>query len=58
MVSPELVRDVIRRIKAGKLDFWEGSIVLAGPCTCGIYNPSRSEELLRELISLYAVNRL
>jgi hypothetical protein len=58
MVSPELVRDVIRRIKAGKLDFWEGSIVLAGPCTCGIYNPDRSQELLRELISLYTINRL
>ena len=58
MVSPKLVRDVIRRIKAGKLDFWEGSIVLAGPCSCGIYNPARSQKLLKDLVPLYTVNRL
>jgi hypothetical protein len=58
MVSPKLIRDVIRRIKAGKLDFWEGSIVLAGPCSCGIYNPARSQELLKDLVPLYTVNRL
>lgn len=58
MVSPKLVRDVIRRIKTGKVDFWEGSVILAGPCTCGIYNPCRSAELLKELVPLYTVNRL
>jgi len=57
MVSPHLVRDVIRRIKTGKLDLWEGSLVLAGPCSCGIYNPHRSEKMLKDLIPLYAVNR-
>jgi hypothetical protein len=30
----------------------EGSIVLAGPCSCGIYNPARSQELLKELVPL------
>jgi hypothetical protein len=58
MVSPKLVRDVIRRIKTGKLDFMEGSIILAGPCTCGIYNPFRSGEMLKDLIPLYTVTRL
>ncbi|OGP97456.1 MAG: hypothetical protein A2Z51_12055 [Deltaproteobacteria bacterium RBG_19FT_COMBO_52_11] len=58
MVSPKLVRDVIRRIKTGKLDFWEGSIILASPCTCGIVNPYRSAEMLKDLIPLYTVNQL
>jgi len=57
MVSPGLVRDVIRRVKTGKLNSWEGSLVLAAPCSCGIYNPHRSEELLQELIPLYTVHR-
>jgi len=57
MVSPGLVRDVIRRIKIGKLNTWEGSLILAGPCTCGIYNPYRSQEMLKELVPLYTVRR-
>jgi hypothetical protein len=57
MVSPRLVCDVIRKVKRGKLNFWEGSLILAAPCTCGIYNPHRSEELLKELAPLYTVSR-
>ena len=57
MVSPDLVRDVIRKVKTGKLSCWEGSLTLAEPCTCGIYNPHRSAELLKELIPLYTVTR-
>lgn len=57
MVSPGLVRDVIRRVKKGRLTSWEGSLVLAGPCTCGIYNPYRSQELLEELAPVYTVDR-
>ncbi len=58
MVSPRLVRDVILRIKTGKLDLWEGSLILAGPCSCGIYNPYRSVEMLKDLLPLYTVHRL
>ena len=57
MIAPALVRDVIRRIKKGRLALWEGSIILAAPCTCGIYNPHRSQEMLNDLIPLYTVNR-
>jgi len=57
MVSPNLVRDVIRKVKTGKLSCWEGSVTLAAPCTCGIYNPHRSAELLKELTPLYTVTR-
>lgn len=57
MVSPALIRDAIRRVKTGKLSAWEMSIVLAKPCACGIYNPHRSEELLKEMAPLYTVAR-
>lgn len=57
MVAPALVRDVLRKVKSRKMTFWEGSLCLAKPCTCGIYNPHRSEELLNEMKPLYTVNR-
>lgn len=57
MVSPMLVRDVIRRINSGKISPWDGSLVLAKPCACGIYNPHRSAELLEGLTPLYTVAR-
>ncbi len=53
MVSPGLVRDVLRRLKKGQMNPWEGSLILAGPCTCGIYNPERSVAMLKDLIPLY-----
>jgi hypothetical protein len=58
MVSPHLVRDVLRRVKTGKIDLWEGSLIIAAPCSCGIVNPYRSVEMLKELVPLYTVNRL
>ena len=57
MVSPRLIRDVIRRVKTGKLDLWGASLIVAAPCTCGIFNPSRSAEMLKDLVPLYTVNR-
>ena len=57
MVSPRLIRDVIRRVKTGKLDLWGASLIVAAPCTCGIFNPCRSAEMLKDLVPLYTVNR-
>lgn len=57
VVSPHLVKDMIRRVKTGKISAWDGSVLLAEPCTCGIYNPCRSAELLREKAPLYTVDR-
>ncbi len=57
MISPQLVEDVIRRVKTEKLTTWDGSITLAKPCACGIYNPHRSMELLDNLVPLYSVSR-
>jgi hypothetical protein len=58
MVSPLLVRDTIRKVKTGKIDSWNGSLTLAKPCSCGIYNPLRSRELLEEMIPIYTVSRM
>jgi len=57
MIAPQLVQDTLRKIKTGKLDKWRGSLVLAKPCACGIYNPFRSQELLAEVEPLYTVTR-
>jgi len=57
VVSPHLVKDVIRRVKTGKVSEWDGSVLLAEPCTCGIFNACRSAELLREKSPLYTVDR-
>jgi hypothetical protein len=57
IVSPHLVSDIIRRVKTGKIGEWEGSLVLAKPCACGIFNPYRTMELLGEKMPLYTVDR-
>ncbi|MBE0555960.1 MAG: hypothetical protein IH628_01900, partial [Proteobacteria bacterium] len=57
LVSPNLVRDTIRLVKTGKISEKEGSEMLSEPCLCGIHNPSRSAELLRERAPLYTVDR-
>jgi len=57
LVSPHLVRDVLRRIKTGKVSEAEGCRILSEPCICGIVNPSRSAEMLRKGAPLYAVDR-
>jgi hypothetical protein len=57
VVSPYLVKDMIRRIKTGKIGEWEASLFLGERCACGIYNPCRSAELFREKAPLYTVDR-
>ena len=57
VVSRDLVSDILRKVKTGKISKWEGSIVLARPCACGIFNPFRAAELLKEKAPLYTVAR-
>jgi hypothetical protein len=57
MVSPILIRDVIRKVKTNRTSTWDASLALAKPCSCGIYNPYRSQELLEDIKPIYAVNR-
>jgi len=49
MISRYLVEDVIKRVKARTMSAKEGSIELGKQCCCGIYNPDRSEKLLKAL---------
>jgi len=57
VVSPNLVRETIRRVRKKEVSEWEGSLTLAEPCACGIFNPYRCAELLREKAPLYVVDR-
>lgn len=49
MISRYLVEDVIRRVKAGKTNVVDGAREIGKQCCCGIYNPDRSEKLLKAL---------
>ncbi|MCG6931360.1 MAG: hypothetical protein LJE64_12475 [Desulfofustis sp.] len=57
MIAPGLVKDALRKVKTGKIDSWNASLLLARPCACGIYNPYRSRDLIEELEPLYSVTR-
>ena len=52
-----VIKALGRMVKTGKISKWEGSIVLARPCACGIFNPFRAAELLKEKAPLYTVAR-
>ena len=49
MISRYLVEDVIKRVKAGTMSPREGSLEIGKQCCCGVYNPDRSEKLLKDL---------
>ena len=51
MISPNLVEDIVKRIKAGVINPRQGSIEIGRACCCGIYNPVRAEKILRKLAS-------
>jgi len=53
LISPELVKYMLDKIKAGKISYEEASIELAKPCICGVFNQKRAEEILREIAPLY-----
>ncbi len=57
VVSPLLIKSAIRKVKTGKQTAWDASVVAAKPCACGIYNPHRSAEQLRDTAPLYTVTR-
>jgi len=53
MTSPNLVKKCIEEIIAGKTTPTEAGKLLARPCICGIFNPSRAETLLKRIASKY-----
>jgi len=55
MVSPELVKDMIIRIKRGKISVNEAAIEISKPCICGVFNQERAARLLEEFIPHYSI---
>jgi hypothetical protein len=49
LISPHLVKDIVKKIKRGKMTPEEGAQMLIKPCVCGIGNPQRMERLLQDL---------
>ena len=49
MVSFNLARAVIKKVRSGEMSPEEGGVLLAQPCPCGIFNSDRCEALLQEL---------
>ncbi len=50
IVSPYLAMDCIEQVKAGHMTAHEAAIVLSKPCICGIFNTTRAEELIKQLV--------
>jgi hypothetical protein len=49
LISPHWVKDIVKKIKRGKMTPEEGARLLIKPCVCGIGNPQRMEKLLTEM---------
>jgi hypothetical protein len=49
MVSSRLVEETIAAVRAGRMTYSEGATALSRMCVCGIFNPSRAEEILRRI---------
>jgi len=49
MVSPNLVKEMIKEINEGKITHEEAAKELSKLCECGIFNPYRTEKLLRKM---------
>lgn len=49
LVSPHLVKHIVRQIRKGKMTPEEGARKLVKPCVCGIVNPQRTERILERL---------
>jgi len=48
LVSFNLARAVIKKVRSGEMSPEEGATLLAQPCPCGIFNSDRCEALLQE----------
>ncbi len=51
MVSFNLVQRMASEVKKDKISLGEAAVTLAKPCVCGVFNPKRAEELLKQYIA-------
>ncbi len=50
LISAELVKEAIKRVKSGKMSLEEAATMMARPCTCGIFNVTRCAKKLKEIL--------
>lgn len=50
MISFNLILDLAEKVRAGKLTPEAAAEKMAKPCICGVFNPKRAAEILREFI--------
>jgi hypothetical protein len=56
MVAPNLVRDMVIRVKRGRLTTNEASVELAKPCICGVFNTKRASDLLERMLPFWCIH--
>lgn len=56
MIAPNLVKDMVVKVKRGRLNPHEAAIELAKPCICGIFNPERAANLLKGMLPFYCIH--
>jgi hypothetical protein len=49
MVSHNLIAKMVEMVKTRRLDAETAAAYLAKPCSCGVFNPRRAEEILERL---------
>lgn len=52
MVSFNLVRRMVSEVSKGERSLEEAGWIMARPCSCGVFNPKRAEELLKRCIDM------
>ncbi len=50
LISPYLVKDIVKKIRKGRMTSEEGAKLLVKPCVCGIGNPKKIEIILDEIV--------
>jgi len=56
MVAPNLVKNMVIKLKRGRLTSYDAAIELAKPCICGIFNTKRAADLLEKMSPLWCIH--
>lgn len=54
LVAANLIRDVMKKVREGKLSPEDAALIASKPCTCGIFNTKRCAKVFRELFAAQA----
>lgn len=56
MIAPNLVKNMVAKVKRGRLTPHEAAIELAKPCVCGVFNTKRAADLLERMLPFYCIH--